>query len=254
MKIIALANMKGGTGKSTSAYALATGLYNRGKSVLIVDADPQGNTSDTAGVNVLEVPTLCDVFDGRATVRDAIQTLKIGNLALLTAGLEMINADKRYPGFTDIFRLKQVLEDVQDYYDYCIIDTSPFPGMLTTSSLIASDFVIIPMTADRYALKGVEQMHAILANVKDPHCNPDLKIAGLLITMYNQRTILSKSIEDAIQALASNMGTKVYKSRIRRAQIIQDSQALQEDIYQSNGNAVNDYENFIDEFLKDMEG
>ena len=254
MKTIVLANMKGGTGKSTTCYALATGLYHKGKSVLIVDADPQGNVSDTAEVNVLEVPTLQDVFDGRVTAADAVQTIRVGGLSLLTAGLEMITADKRYSGFTDIFRLKQALETVQTDYDYCIIDTSPYPGMLTTSALIAADACIIPMTADKYSLKGVEQMQGILENVRDIHCNPDLKIAGLLITMYNYRTVLSKSIEDSIQALAASMGTKVYKARIRRTQSIQDSQMLQEDIYTESGKAVDDYRAFVDEFIKDMEG
>ncbi len=249
-----VSNMKGGVGKTASAFALACGLYNAGKRVLIVDADPQGNVTHNAGIDVLQVDyTLLDVFNGTVSARDAIQVVKLGGLDLITAGLEMITADRRFSQFNDVMLLKKTLETVKNDYDYCVIDTSPFLGMLTTSALIASQYCIIPCLADVYSVMGAEQLQAVIENVRE-YLNPTLKILGLLITMYNPRTVLSRSIEDELQKLAESLDTKIYGTRIRKSQAIPDSQAMQTSLFEGTGHARTDYQSFIDEFMADVEG
>lgn len=252
MRTIVIANSKGGVGKSTTVYAIAAGLQRMSKHVLICDCDPQGNTSDTAGVDVLSARyTLLEVFSGE-DIQKAIIPVKEG-LDVITAGLAMVSADRRFTDFADVFRLKKALDTIRGQYDYAVIDTSPFLGMMATSALIAADYCIIPLTADLYALQGVMQLQGMIANVRE-NANPTLTISGLLLTMYNPRTVLSRSIEDTIQATAAEMGTKVFQTRIRTSQGIRDSQALRKDIYQTGGNGADDYRTFVNELLNDIGG
>lgn len=253
MKKIVLCNAKGGTAKSTTCLGLASGFCQMGKKVLVVDADPQGNTSDTAGIDTLEVKTFLDIFNGACSVRDAIYKTDTG-FDLITAGLAMVTADKRYSDFTDVFRIRSMIDEVQEDYDYAIIDTSPFVGMLTISSMIAADYVIIPTTADGYSLMGIRQIQGAIANVRHPNFNPELKILGLLITMYNARTVLSKAMMDVIDDTAAQLNTKVFNTKIRRSQAIQDNQALKKNILSGASNAGSDYMDLCREVLKELEG
>lgn len=256
MKTIVFSNQKGGVGKSTTASATAAGLYNRGKRVLMVDADPQSNLSFMNGVDVLNVPaTLYDVFTGSADLKDAIQTLKIG-LDIVTGGLQLTVADSR---FTDLGRerlLSKALEPIKGNYDFCIIDTNPSLGIITINAMTAADYIVIPITADALALQGMMQLSGFINNVRE-NCNrSDLQIAGILITMYNDRTRLSRALEDTINQTADAMDTKVFKSRIRRAQAISDAIALKADIYEQApaATATADYNAFIDELLEGIRG
>lgn len=251
--IVTYANMKGGVGKTTSAYATAVGLHRDGKRVLICDADPQANITNSAGIDILHVGrTLRDIFCGR-DIRDGIYYIRDG-LNLVTAGIEMINADRMFPGMGREYLLRRALQPVMDSYDYIIIDTSPYLGLLTTTALVASDIVIIPTTADAYSLLGVQQLQGLIDNVRESPYNPRLRIGGLLVTMYNDRTVLSRVIEDSLQETARGLGTLVYKTRIRRSQAIQDAQYLQEDVYQGGkSKAAEDYRDFLAEFMDELE-
>lgn len=255
MKTICISNQKGGVGKSTTATALAGGLFRRGKRVLIVDLDPQSNSSYMSGVDLLNVPaTLYDVFRGAAAISETIQRVKVG-LDISTGGLDLTSADMT---FTDLGRerlLLQALDPVKDDYDYTIIDTSPNLGVLAMNALTAADGVIVPMQCDALSLQGLLQLQDFISKIRT-YCNPTLQISGILITMYNPRTVLSRSLEDAVQEAAANMGTKIYKTRIRRAQAVSDAIAVQADIYTEapTATATADYTAFVDEFMKDMEG
>lgn len=255
MITIVFSNQKGGVGKSTTASATAAGLYNRGNRVLMVDADPQSNLSFMNGVDVLNVPaTLYDVFSGTAAIQDAIQPLKVG-MNIVTGGLQLTAADST---FTQIGRerlLSEALDPVKGNYDFCIIDTNPSLGVLTMNAMTAANYIVIPMTADALALQGMMQLSRFINDVRK-YCNPNLQIAGILITMYNDRTRLSRALEDTINQTADAMDTKVFKSRIRRAQAISDAIALKADIYEQapTATATADYSAFIDELLKGIRG
>lgn len=257
MITLCFSNQKGGVGKTTTASATAAGLHNRGKRVLMVDLDPQSNLSYASGVDLLNLPgTLFDVFNGDATIQDVIQPVKVPGLDIVTGGLDLADADIRYS--TKMKRedmLSKALESVQDQYDYAVIDVSPSLSLLTINALTAADFVVVPLMADVLSLQGVSHLFDFIGDVRY-QCNPDLKMAGILITMYNERTRLSKALEDTIQEAADMMDTKVFSSRIRRSQAVSDAIAVRTDLFEQapNATATQDYNNFLDELLEIIEG
>ena len=162
MKTVVFTNQKGGVGKTTSAYALATGLHNKGYTVLIVDADPQANATYTAGID--EYTTLYDVFRGKYSPADAIRTVQNG-LDIMSVGLQATAADMELAGRTAReYLLKNALQGLQ--YDFCIIDTAPTLGLLTLNALTAADVLIIPMIAEIYSLQGAEQLQDFISTVQ----------------------------------------------------------------------------------------
>lgn len=255
MRTICISNQKGGVGKSTTATATAGGLFRRGKKVLIVDLDPQMNSSYMSGIDLLNLPaTLYDVFTGQAEITQAVQPIQIG-IDIVTGGLNLTSADMT---FVDLGReklLQQALDGIRGNYDYCIIDTSPNLGVLATNAMTAADSVLVPMQCDALSLQGLLQLQDFITKIK-MYCNPKLSVAGILLTMYNPRTVLSRSLEEAVQMAAANMGTKIYKTRIRRAQAVSDAIAVQSDIFTEapTATATADYTAFVDELLNDMEG
>lgn len=251
MVTVTLTNQKGGVGKSTTAYALATGLNNKGYRVLMVDMDAQSNLSYTAGVDLYNLESsMYDVFKGTATIHKAIQTVKIG-LDIAVGGLKMTAADMEFTQIGREYLLKKALEQVNANYDYCIIDTPPTLGVLTMNALASSDKVIIPLFADIYSLQGVEQLEGFISNIKE-YCNPTLEVSGLLLTKYNERTVIAQALQDSITTAAETLKTKVYDTKIRATVSVQESQLMKEDIYTSNptATATIDYLAFVDEFLK----
>ena len=149
--------------------------------------------------------------------------------------------------------LREALEAVADRYDFAIVDTPPTLGILTTNALTAADGVIIPLTADVYALQGLSQLNGLILNVRK-YCNRDLKIYGILLTKYNDRQNVSKAMRDQIDGAAAQIGTRVYKTAIRESVAVREAQLLQSDFLKEapNANAAIDYEAFIDEFVKEV--
>ena len=255
MKVICISNMKGGTGRSTTSVALANGLHDQGKRVLLTDMDPQMNAAFMSGVNIMGTQsTLFDVFRGEADMDEAISHLRFG-FDLAMCGLQGTAADVTFTGLGRERILLEALETVRDDYDYVICDTSPSLSLLTTAALTAADYMIIPLTADPLAVQGAVQLDAYTKNVRR-YCNPNLRVLGVVITMYNGRSTLTKSMEDAIQAAAAQMKTTVFDTRIRRAQALQDATATQQDPFTAaaRSTATQDYRLFVSEVMERMEG
>ena len=253
-KIIALANQKGGVAKTTTASALAAGLTDMGKRVLAVDLDPQSNFSLSCGVDLLSfTQTVYDVFKGLADVHAAIVETPLG-YDLLPGGLSLAAADMEFTLLGREKMLAKALSKV-DEYDYIIIDTPPTLGILTANALVASDFLIIPMAADIYSLQGLDNLRGFISNVHE-YGNPNLRIAGLLITKYNGRQNLSRTLNEQIEAAAKKLGTKVFKTRIRESVAVREAALLQSDMFREapKANATIDYGEFIKEFLAGLEG
>ncbi len=248
MKIIAIINQKGGVGKSTTAFTLASGLKNKGYKTLCIDMDAQGNLSYTANAND-DLLTIYDLLAEDANINQAIQHTK--NFDLIASSKALSGAD----GFiTDIgkeYKLKEILESVKNNYDYIIIDTPPALGILTVNALTACDSVIIPAQADIYSLQGIEQLSKTIQPIKK-YCNDKLKIDGILLTRYSPRAILSREVAEIANDLAQNLNTKVFKSTIREAIAVKESQINKQSLfdYAPNSNVTNDYLNFINELLK----
>lgn len=250
MKIITVGNQKGGCAKTSTVWALSTGLTKlKSKRVLMIDLDAQRNLSYTAGLNLLDTEhTMYHVFKGDTKLKACINAVSV-NLDIVCGGLELSQADMEFVQTGREYMLREKLEVVQDDYDYCIIDTEPHLGVMTTNALTASDTVIIPIQADIYGLQGLEQLRGFIDTIRK-YSNPSLEISGILITRLDARTTLAQTMTEQIQEQAQAYNIPVFNTRIRQAVAVGESALLQEDIYASNSTVAEDYEKFIDEFLK----
>ena len=213
-KIIALANQKGGVGKTTSTINLAASLATLEKSALVVDADPQANASSGLGVDLKEVE--CSIYEcivNHADVHDAIYTTDIegldiipSHIDLVGAEVEMLNIDERE------YVLKRILEPIRNEYDYILIDCSPSLGLITVNALTAADSVIIPVQCEYFALEGISKLLSTIKIIKS-RLNTKLEIEGFLLTMYDSRLRLANQIYDEVKRHFQEL---VFKTVIQR--------------------------------------
>lgn len=245
-KVVAVINQKGGVGKSTTACALAVGLANRGKKILLIDSDPQGNTTYVLGVN-RTLANLYNVMNG-TPAKDAIEKLS-DNLDIITSYGELATADKTYTQTGREYILKKALQPIQDKYDYIIIDTPPALGILSINALTASYGVVIPVQADVMSIQGLMQLKDTIDTVRE-YTNPQLKILGILRTRHNVRTNISKETSKILDDIAHKLGTILYNTYIRESVGIREAQGERKDIFSfaPNNNAVLDYVTFLEEF------
>lgn len=255
MHIIAIANQKGGIGKTTTSTNLATLLSDKGYKTLLIDIDKQGSSSDTYQAVIEGQATLYDVLleDERLPIQDAIQHTAVGDIVPSDPLLQ--EADSKLSNDPDgDYRLADALEDLEGY-DYVIIDTPPDINHVLYNALIAANEVIIPVTADRYGLIGLSNLYEVISKIKKRH-NKSLEIAGILLVKYNKRTLLAKETVDALEKNAADMNTKVFKTTIRESTKAKEAQALRTSLikYAPYCTTCLDYEDFVDEFLKGEKG
>ncbi len=248
MKIISIVNQKGGVGKSTTAYAVGFGLAHKDKKVLLIDIDPQCNLSFSANAD-LERNNILDALKGTCDITSTIQHLEI--LDIIVANPFLNTADNYFTQTGKEYKLKELLEPVKENYDYIVIDTPPSMGVLTTNALTTSDSVIIPCQADIYSLIGIHQLAENLEAIKK-YCNPSLTVDGILLTRYNERTLLARDIKGDFEEAAQQMNSKVFKTTIREGIAVKSSQAYNQDlyIYAPQAKVTRDYILFVDELLK----
>lgn len=213
-RIIAIANQKGGVGKTTTSVNLSACLAYLGKKVLLVDIDPQGNASSGVGVNKGEVDQcIYDVLIDDVPVKDIIVETKVENLHIVPATISLAGAEiELVSTISREVRLKRSLEEVSPFYDYVIIDCPPSLGLLTINSLTASDAIIIPVQCEFYALEGLSQLLSTIRLVQK-HLNKNLAIDGVLLTMFDARTNLGIQV---IEEVKKYFQDKVYKTIIPR--------------------------------------
>ncbi|MER2260705.1 MAG: AAA family ATPase [Psychrobacillus sp.] len=213
-RIIAIANQKGGVGKTTTSVNLSACLAYLGKKVLLVDIDPQGNASSGVGVNKGDVnQCIYDVLIDDVSVKETILETKVENLHIVPATISLAGAEiELVSTISREVRLKKALQEVQANYEYIIIDCPPSLGLLTINSLTAADAIIIPVQCEFYALEGLSQLLSTIRLVQK-HLNKTLAIDGVLLTMFDARTNLGIQV---IEEVKKYFQDKVYKSIIPR--------------------------------------
>ncbi|MCQ2562063.1 MAG: AAA family ATPase [Alphaproteobacteria bacterium] len=213
-KIISFANQKGGVGKTTTAINLGTSLAAIKKRVLLIDLDPQGNAGTGLGfVRASHKQSVYGVLMGTANIKVNILTTTVENLHILPASaalsgadLDMLDLDNKE------FKLKYALDEISNNYDYIIIDCPPALGMLTINALVASNYVIIPLQCEFFALEGVQQLLSTISVIKDKW-NANLDILGVLLTMYDKKLGLTKAVEEDVR---NTFKSKVFQTVVPR--------------------------------------
>ena len=248
MKVYTVSNSKGGIAKSSTATALAAVLTEKGKKVLLIDADPQGNSTDTYRAETNGVATLYDVIlDGDPlTMNEVIQHTDMGDI--VASDKLLGDADKILSGdVSGMYRMADAISELKGY-DYVIIDTAPALNILLFNCLIASDGVIIPVTTDRYSLQGLSQLNTSIREIQRRQ-NPRLVIEGLLISRCKMQMKISKEFRGLLDGVAEQMNTKVFGTAIRECVKVREAQARKMSIldYAPDCTAAADYRAFTEE-------
>ena len=233
-RIIAIANQKGGVGKSTTAINLGAGLALQGETVLIVDLDPQGNTSSGLGIDrgAIELSTYELLVDDDTSIEDVLEPTSVRNLHVIPATIELAGAEIELVSlFSREQRLKQSLSEVIGEYDFVLIDCPPSLGLLTINGLTAADEVLIPIQCEYYALEGVSQLTRNIGLMQQ-NLNPELEIEGVILTMYDGRTTLSS---DVAKQVRKHFGDTTYKTVIPRTVRLSEAPSYGEPIEAYDG-------------------
>ena len=249
-RIIAIANQKGGVGKTTTSINLSACLAEAGKKVLVVDIDPQENATSGLGVEKNELEnTIYELFVGECELSDCLIENVLDNLSVLPsninlsgAEIDLIGVDKRE------YILKKHIDEIRDQYDFIIIDCPPALGMLTINSMTAADTVIVPIQCEFYALEGLSQLIYTINMIKKK-LNKNLEIEGVVFTMYDSRNNLS---EEVVQNVRENLDEIIYNTVVPRNVRLAEAPSfgLPINLYDPRSTGAEAYRNLADEVIK----
>ncbi len=246
-KIYAIITQKGGVGKTTTVNALASAFSKQGFSVLSVDMDPQGNLSFSTGADS-NLPTVFEAFTGAVRVESCIQKMPMTDI--MPSNILLTGAELEFTGQNREFILKNILQVVEDKYDYIFIDSPPGLGFLTVNALAASNYVILPMLPDIFSLQGLVQVNETIQYVKKA-CNPELEVAGILINKYRKFSKLHRESAGTAKMVAENFDIPIFDTYIRNCPALSEAQSLQCSIfeYAPRATGVKDYQKLAQEIL-----
>jgi len=253
-KIIAVANQKGGVGKTTTAVNLSACLAVKNKKVLLIDTDPQGNTTSGVGVDKNTVGmSIYDVVINEVNIEDIIVPTKIENLMLCPSNINLAGAEVELVSvISRETRLKAALEDIRSNYDFIMIDCPPSLGLLTVNALTAADTILVPIQCEYYALEGLSQLMNTVKIVQK-HLNRNLSVEGVVLTMFDARTNLSIQVVDEVKRY---FGNKVYRTIIPRNVRLSEapSYGLPIILYDPKSKGAECYMDLAEEVIESSEG
>lgn len=249
-KIIAIANQKGGVGKTTTTVNLAASLGVLEKRVLLIDADPQANASSGLGIDVdaVEIGSY-QVLEHSNTPEEAVMKCSAPNVDIIPAHIDLVAIEIELVDKENReYMLKKALETIKDKYDYILIDCAPSLGLLTLNALTAADSVVIPIQCEYFALEGLGKLLNTIKSVQKLH-NPDLDIEGLLLTMYDSRLRLSNQVVEEVQKHFNDM---VFKTIIQRNVKLSEAPSFGESIinFDATSKGANNYLSLAEEIIK----
>ena len=248
-RVISVANQKGGVGKTTTTVNLSTLLAKKGKKVLLIDTDPQGNATSGLGITKELEYSVYDILVGDTTFDETVQETAIKNLKVCPSNISLAGAEVELVSMMSREqRLKEKLDLVKDQYDYILIDCPPSLGLITLNAFTASDSVLIPVQCEYFALEGLGQLLNTVNLVKK-HLNKNIEIEGALLTMYDARTNLSNQV---VKEVKKYFEDKVYKTVIPRNVRLSEapSYGMPISIYDPKSKGAKAYEKFTKELLK----
>ena len=248
-KIISVANQKGGVGKTTTSVNLSTILAKRGKKVLLIDADPQGNATSGLGLEKESEYSTYDILVTDVTMKEVIQETRIKNLKICPSSINLAGAEVELVSMMSREqRLKEKIDEIIQEFDYIFIDCPPSLGLITLNAFTASNSVLIPVQCEYFALEGLGQLLNTINLVKK-HLNKDIQIEGALLTMYDIRTNLSNQVVKEVKRYFDN---KVYKTVIPRNVRLSEAPSYGMPIteYDIKSKGAKSYIKFAKEFLK----
>ena len=251
-KIISVANQKGGVGKTTTTINLSTLLAKKGKKVLLIDADPQGNATSGVGAEKDVEFSTYDILVGDAEMDEVVEETIIKNLLVCPSNINLAGAEVELVSMISREqRLKEKLENIKDKFDYILIDCPPSLGLITLNAFTASDSVLIPVQCEYYALEGLGQLMNTINLVKK-HLNKGIQIEGALLTMYDARTNLSNQVVKEVKRYFED---RVYKTVIPRNVKLSEapSYGMPITVYDPKSKGAKCYEKLVREFIKKNE-
>ena len=252
-KVIAIANQKGGVGKTTTAINYSTLLKKKKKKVLLIDADPQGNATSGLGMDKnVEFSVYDLIINDEVDPKETIQKTEIKNLSICPSNINLAGAEVELVSMMSReYRMKEKLDQIKDKYDFIVIDCPPSLGLITLNSFTAANSVLIPVQCEYYALEGLGQLFNTVQLVQK-HLNKEFEIEGALLTMYDMRTNLSNQV---VKEVTKYFGDKVYKTVIPRNIKLSEapSYGMPISVYDARSKGAKSYDKFVKEFLKDNE-
>lgn len=250
-RIIAIANQKGGVGKTTTSINLSACLAELGKKVLVIDLDPQGNTTSGFGIDKEEMDnTVYELMLGECSIRESMtQVENIEHLSLIPSNVNLAGAEIELLGINEKeYILKNAVDYIRDDYDFIIIDCPPSLNMLTVNAMTTADSILVPIQCEYYALEGISQLIHTIDLVQE-RLNPNLKIDGVVFTMYDARTNLSSDVVDTVK---ENLNATVYQTIIPRNVRLAEapSHGLPINLYDAKSSGAESYRNLAKEIIE----